>query len=152
MQNYCKIFQGTSRPARYHVLWDDSKFTSDELQSITFSICHTYGRCARSVSIPAPVYYADLVATRARCHLKRKMGVYESDLISGAASLISSSLSSLISAGRITSLRHIIDDDDLSDAESIKDGCAQSIMSNSDTILQEYVTVSEKFKGRMYFI
>ncbi|VDM10677.1 unnamed protein product [Wuchereria bancrofti] len=144
--------QGTSRPARYHVLWDDSKFTSDELQSITFSICHTYGRCARSVSIPAPVYYADLVATRARCHLKRKMGVYESDLISGAASLISSSLSSLISAGRITSLRHIIDDDDLSDAESIKDGCAQSIMSNSDTILQEYVTVSEKFKGRMYFI
>ncbi|VDN83928.1 unnamed protein product [Brugia pahangi] len=145
--------QGTSRPARYHVLWDDSKFTSDELQSITFNMCHTYGRCARSVSIPAPVYYADLVATRARCHLKRKMGVYESDLISDTASLISSSLSSLISAGRITTLQHIIDDnDDLSDAESIKDGCAQSIMSSSDTILQEYVTVSEKFKGRMYFV
>lgn len=38
-------------------------------------MCHMYGRCARSVSIPAPVYYADLVATRARCHLKRKMYV-----------------------------------------------------------------------------
>uniref|UniRef100_A0A915Q2W1 Uncharacterized protein n=1 Tax=Setaria digitata TaxID=48799 RepID=A0A915Q2W1_9BILA len=144
--------QGTSRPARYHVLWDDSKFTSDELQSITFSMCHTYGRCARSVSIPAPVYYADLVATRARCHLKRKMGVYESDVVSDAASLISSSLSSLISAGRIASLRHIVDDDDLSDGESTKDDHAQSVMSNSDGSLQEYVTVSEKFKGRMYFV
>ena len=36
-------------------------------------MCHTYVRCARSVSIPAPVYYADLVATRARCHIKRKL-------------------------------------------------------------------------------
>lgn len=47
-------------------------------------------------------------------------GVYETDVMSDAASLISSSLSSLISAGRITSLRHIIDDDDLSEGESIK--------------------------------
>uniref|UniRef100_A0A8R1TYC6 Uncharacterized protein n=5 Tax=Onchocerca TaxID=6281 RepID=A0A8R1TYC6_ONCVO len=145
--------QGTSRPARYHVLWDDSKFTSDELQAITFSMCHTYGRCTRSVSIPAPVYYADLVATRARCHLKRKMGIYESDVASDAASLISPSLSSLISAGCITNLRHIIDDDDdISDGESTKDDLVQSIMSSGDATLQEYVTVSEKFKGRMYFV
>ncbi|VDM94738.1 unnamed protein product, partial [Onchocerca ochengi] len=144
---------GTSRPARYHVLWDDSKFTSDELQAITFSMCHTYGRCTRSVSIPAPVYYADLVATRARCHLKRKMGIYESDVASDAASLISPSLSSLISAGCITNLRHIIDDDDdISDGESTKDDLVQSIMSSGDATLQEYVTVSEKFKGRMYFV
>ncbi|VDN40223.1 unnamed protein product, partial [Gongylonema pulchrum] len=67
--------QGTSRPTRYHVLWDDSKFTSDELQTITYSMCHTYARCTRSVSLPAPVYYADLVATRARCHLRRRMYV-----------------------------------------------------------------------------
>uniref|UniRef100_A0A0R3RQP8 PAZ domain-containing protein n=1 Tax=Elaeophora elaphi TaxID=1147741 RepID=A0A0R3RQP8_9BILA len=145
--------QGTSRPARYHVLWDDSKFTSDELQSITFSMCHTYGRCTRSVSIPAPVYYADLVATRARCHLKRKMGVCESDVTSDAASLMSSSLSSLISAGRITSLRRVFDDDDdLSDGESMKGNRTQSVMSSSDAALQEYVTVSEKFRGRMYFV
>ncbi|VDK73916.1 unnamed protein product [Litomosoides sigmodontis] len=145
--------QGTSRPAHYHVLWDDSKFTADELQSMTFSMCHTYGRCTRSISIPAPVYYADLVATRARCHIKRKMGVYEADVMSDAASLISSSLSSLISAGRITSLQHIIDEDDaLSDGESIKDGPTRSLMSDSEAALQDYVTVSEKFKGRMYFV
>ncbi|CAD5229313.1 unnamed protein product [Bursaphelenchus okinawaensis] len=63
--------QGTSRPARYHVLWDDNGFNADELQAMTYHLCYTYGRCARSVSIPAPVYYADLVANRARCHLKR---------------------------------------------------------------------------------
>ncbi|PAV74327.1 hypothetical protein WR25_13833 isoform C [Diploscapter pachys] len=71
--------QGTSRPARYHVLWDDSGFNADEIQAITYAMCHTYGRCTRSVSIPAPVYYADLVATRARCHIKRKLGVHEAD-------------------------------------------------------------------------
>lgn len=31
--------------------------------------CHTYARCTRSVSIPAPAYYAHLVAFRARYHL-----------------------------------------------------------------------------------
>ncbi|KAJ1358684.1 putative protein tag-76 [Parelaphostrongylus tenuis] len=28
--------QGTSRPARYHVLWDDNNFTADEMQAITY--------------------------------------------------------------------------------------------------------------------
>ena len=67
------MLQGTSRPSRYHVLWDDSNFTADELQTITYQLCHMYARCPRSVSIPAPVYYADLVATRARCHIKKKL-------------------------------------------------------------------------------
>ncbi len=47
--------------------------SSDDLQMITYQLCHMYGRCPRSVSIPAPVYYADLVATRARCHIKKKL-------------------------------------------------------------------------------
>ncbi|ELW63456.1 Protein argonaute-2 [Tupaia chinensis] len=36
------------------------------------SLCHTYVRCTRSVSIPAPAYYAHLVAFRARYHLVDK--------------------------------------------------------------------------------
>ncbi len=35
-------------------------------------MCHTYVRCTRSVSIPAPAYYAHLVAFRARYHLVEK--------------------------------------------------------------------------------
>lgn len=53
-------------------------------------LCHTYVRCTRSVSIPAPAYYARLVAFRARYHLVDK----EHDrwgLESGWASLASAS-------------------------------------------------------------
>lgn len=64
--------QGTSRPSHYHVLWDDNLFGADELQSLTYQLCHTYVRCTRSVSIPAPAYYAHLVAFRARYHLVEK--------------------------------------------------------------------------------
>ena len=61
--------QGTSKPAHYHVLYDDSNFTSDQLQTLSNQLCHTYVRCARAVSIPAPPYYAHHVAFRARYHL-----------------------------------------------------------------------------------
>ncbi|KAL0268325.1 UNVERIFIED_CONTAM: hypothetical protein PYX00_010313 [Menopon gallinae] len=64
--------QGTSRPSHYHVLWDDNHFDSDEMQCLTYQLCHTYVRCTRSVSIPAPAYYAHLVAFRARYHLVEK--------------------------------------------------------------------------------
>ncbi|XP_055345664.1 protein argonaute-2-like isoform X2 [Paramacrobiotus metropolitanus] len=64
--------QGTSRPSHYHVLWDDNGLSADELQQLTYQLCHTYVRCTRSVSIPAPAYYAHLVAFRARYHLVEK--------------------------------------------------------------------------------
>lgn len=66
------FLQGTSRPSHYHVLWDDNCFTADEFQLLTYQLCHTYVRCTRSVSIPAPAYYAHLVAFRARYHLVDK--------------------------------------------------------------------------------
>lgn len=66
------LTQGTSRPSHYHVLWDDNCFTADEFQLLTYQLCHTYVRCTRSVSIPAPAYYAHLVAFRARYHLVDK--------------------------------------------------------------------------------
>lgn len=105
--------QGTSRPSHYRVLWDDNQFRAEELQMLTYQLCHTYVRlalryglihttnvlethplkqqlksstatwnlgneiliffvhfrCTRSVSIPAPAYYAHLVAFRARYHI-----------------------------------------------------------------------------------
>lgn len=64
--------QGTSRPSHYHVLWDDNNFQADEIQALTYQLCHTYVRCSRSVSIPAPAFYAHLVAFRARYHLQEK--------------------------------------------------------------------------------
>ncbi|ONM14924.1 argonaute1c [Zea mays] len=62
--------QGTSRPAHYHVLWDENKFTADELQTLTNNLCYTYARCTRSVSIVPPAYYAHLAAFRARFYME----------------------------------------------------------------------------------
>ncbi|KRY24231.1 Protein argonaute-2, partial [Trichinella spiralis] len=50
-------------------LFDESNMDANVMQSITYYFCHLYGRCARSVSIPAPVYFADLVCARARYHI-----------------------------------------------------------------------------------
>ncbi|VFQ92884.1 unnamed protein product [Cuscuta campestris] len=61
--------QGTSRPAHYHVLWDENNFTADGLQSLTNNLCYTYARCTRSVSIVPPAYYAHLAAFRARFYM-----------------------------------------------------------------------------------
>jgi eukaryotic translation initiation factor 2C len=59
---------GTSRPAHYSVLHDENGFSADALQSLSFALCHVYARSTRSVSIPAPVYYADIVCSRAKNH------------------------------------------------------------------------------------
>jgi len=59
---------GTSRPAHYNVLLDENNFTPDALQQLSFALCHVYARSTRSVSIPAPVYYADIVCSRAKNH------------------------------------------------------------------------------------
>jgi len=32
---------------------------------LTYALCYLHARCARSISIPAPVKYADLLAFRA---------------------------------------------------------------------------------------
>lgn len=61
--------QGTSRPARYVVLHDESRLELVTWQKLSYQLCHTYARCPRSVSIPTPVYYAHLAAFRAKEHI-----------------------------------------------------------------------------------
>lgn len=62
--------QGTSRPTHYHILWDDNDMTMDKLEMMTYSMCHLYSRCSRSVSIPTPTYYAHLAAYRSKVLMK----------------------------------------------------------------------------------
>ncbi|KAG0330088.1 Eukaryotic translation initiation factor 2C [Podila horticola] len=61
---------GTSRPTHYQVLQDDNMFSSDDLQSLTYNLCHLYARATRTVSVVPAVYYAHIVAARARFHAK----------------------------------------------------------------------------------
>ncbi|RUS16005.1 Piwi domain-containing protein [Endogone sp. FLAS-F59071] len=60
--------QGTCRPTHYQVLFDENRFTSDQIQELTYKLCYTYGRATRSVSVVPAAYYADIVAARARFH------------------------------------------------------------------------------------
>ncbi|CAG8636514.1 4391_t:CDS:10 [Ambispora gerdemannii] len=62
--------QGTSRPTHYHILEDDSRFTPDSLQTLTYNLCYLYARCPRAVSMVPPAYYAHLAAFRARSWIK----------------------------------------------------------------------------------
>ncbi|KAJ7612202.1 argonaute-like protein [Roridomyces roridus] len=59
---------GTSRSSHYTVLYDENKFNADKMQQFSYALCHVYARATRSVSIPAPVYYADIVCSRAKIH------------------------------------------------------------------------------------
>jgi hypothetical protein len=61
-----KILKGTSRPCRYFVLHDDNNLSYDQIQLLSYYLCHIYARCSRSVSYPAPVYYSHLAAFRGR--------------------------------------------------------------------------------------
>lgn len=63
--------QGTSRPTRYTVIYDDNKLSADEAQRLTYDLCWCYQRCTRTPSIPSPVYYAHLVAYRNRAFYSR---------------------------------------------------------------------------------
>ncbi|KAF8992551.1 argonaute-like protein [Cyathus striatus] len=66
---------GTSRPSHYSVLYDENNFSADALQNLSFALCHVYARSTRSVSIPAPVYYADIVCSRAKNHFDPSQGI-----------------------------------------------------------------------------
>ena len=77
--------KGTARPAHYFVLWDEiftnialeadhqtlqpGSLPADRLERLTHSLCYLFSRAAKAVSIPAPVYYADIACERANRYL-----------------------------------------------------------------------------------
>ncbi|KAJ7632790.1 Piwi domain-containing protein [Roridomyces roridus] len=69
LQSHAPI-QGTARSGQYTILVDENyDMNSARIQQLSFELCHIYAKATRSISIPAPVYYADLVCSRAKFHL-----------------------------------------------------------------------------------
>ncbi|KAF6748934.1 eukaryotic translation initiation factor 2C 2 [Ephemerocybe angulata] len=75
---------GTSRPARYTVLYDENvpNLSPDAIQALTYGLAHSFARATRSVSIPAPVYYAHLVCAKRAVHFDPAKNVGGSDTAS----------------------------------------------------------------------
>ncbi|XP_053612672.1 protein argonaute-2-like isoform X2 [Plodia interpunctella] len=61
-----QAIKGTARPTRYHAVCNDGNIRHDEVEQLTFYLCHLFSRCSRSVSYPTPTYYAHLACLRAR--------------------------------------------------------------------------------------
>ncbi|KAK1749574.1 ribonuclease H-like domain-containing protein [Echria macrotheca] len=81
LQSHAAI-QGTARPTHYFVVLDEifraryakgvpapARNVADMLELLTQSLCYTYGRATKAVSVCTPAYYADVVCERARCYL-----------------------------------------------------------------------------------
>nr|XP_023025793.1 protein argonaute-2-like [Leptinotarsa decemlineata] len=62
--------QGVAKPTKYCTLWDDNDMSHDEIEALTYHLCHMFTRCNRSVSYPAPTYYAHLAAARAKVYIE----------------------------------------------------------------------------------
>lgn len=63
------FFQGTARPTKYRLVHDDSDFDEEELEILSYYLCHMFSRSTRAVSYPAPTYYSHLAALRFRRYL-----------------------------------------------------------------------------------
>ena len=61
--------QGMSRPTLYHVIYDENKFSNDDLQAISYDLCHLCERASRTISMVSPAYRAHLAAFYARMFL-----------------------------------------------------------------------------------
>ncbi|EST09042.1 protein of unknown function DUF1785 [Kalmanozyma brasiliensis GHG001] len=57
---------GTARPCHYVVLRNEMEFSSENLIRCINSLCYTYCRATRSVSLVPPAYYADILCEKAR--------------------------------------------------------------------------------------
>lgn len=50
----------------YHVLVNEANLSANELQRVTFDLCHMFGRCPKSVSLPSVLQWADVAAEKAQ--------------------------------------------------------------------------------------
>lgn len=58
--------QGTSKPCKYALIFDEIGFKLSELELLSYWTCYLYGRCNRSVSYATPAYYAHWAARRGK--------------------------------------------------------------------------------------
>jgi len=83
--------EGTSVPCHYHVLHLDKRLIKrgigvDDLENITFQLCHMYSRADKSVGYATPAYMADHACERGRCYLEAVYGASDIQSTMGSSS------------------------------------------------------------------
>ena len=58
--------QGTSKPCKYSLIYDDIGFKTSELELLTYWLCALYCRANKTVSYATPAYYAHWASQRCR--------------------------------------------------------------------------------------
>lgn len=61
--------QGHAKPTHYTVVYDEGRFSADEVQQGIHTASYLYARATKAVSLIPPAYYADLACERGRCYL-----------------------------------------------------------------------------------
>ncbi|XP_078682114.1 piwi-like protein 1 [Branchiostoma floridae x Branchiostoma belcheri] len=56
------VRQGTVTPCHYNVVWDTSGLKPDQMQKLTYKLCHLYYNWQGTVRVPAPCQYAHKLA------------------------------------------------------------------------------------------
>ena len=51
------VKQGTVTPSHYHVIADNTGLTPDQMQVLTYKLCHLYFNCTLALSAPSPPYF-----------------------------------------------------------------------------------------------
>ncbi|KAF0548446.1 Piwi-domain-containing protein [Gigaspora margarita] len=57
---------GTARPAYYHVIYDETGFSQDEMHTLTYNLCFSSVRCNLALSMVTPLHYAHNLANLAK--------------------------------------------------------------------------------------
>ncbi|KIW88365.1 uncharacterized protein Z519_10934 [Cladophialophora bantiana CBS 173.52] len=65
-----KAIGGTTIPEHYNVLQNPHNYDIQDIARITYHLCCLFGRSRTAVGLCTSVYYADLVADRARCFVR----------------------------------------------------------------------------------
>ena len=58
--------QGTAKPCKYSLIYDEIGFKMSELEMLTYWTCYLFARCNRSVSYATPAYYAHHASKRGK--------------------------------------------------------------------------------------
>ena len=56
------VRQGTVTPAHYHILHDTIKLKRNQLQKLTYMLCHLYYNWPGTIRVPAPCHYAHKIS------------------------------------------------------------------------------------------